>query len=72
MKKLLIGTALAGALVGTFASLSLAAPLPAQLDPHNSASIVSVDYRCGPYRHFMHGFHDRYGHWIPGRCLRNR
>ena len=42
MKRLLIGTALAGLIVGCFASLSFAAPLPARLDNGRSAAIVTV------------------------------
>lgn len=41
MKKILIGTALAGMIVGTFASLSFAAPLPARLD-NGATNIVRV------------------------------
>lgn len=72
MKKILIATALAGAIVGAFASLSFAAPLPARLGSHSSANIVAADSRCGPHHHYMRGFRDRFGHWIPGRCLRDR
>jgi hypothetical protein len=71
MKKILIGTALAGLIVGTFASLSFAAPLPARLDNGSSANIVQVDSRCGPHHHFIGGFRDRYGHWHSGRCVRS-
>jgi hypothetical protein len=69
MKKLLIGTALAGALVGSFASFSSAAPLPTPLDAKGSANIVDVAGRCGPYHHYVHGFHDHHGHWIAGHCV---
>lgn len=72
MKKLLIGTALAGAIVGTFTSLAFAAPLPARLDDSRSSNIVTVDYRCGPHRHFVHGFRDRLGEWVPPHCLWER
>jgi len=71
MTKILIGAALAGMIVGTFTSLSFAAPLPARLDNGNPANIVQVDARCGPYHHFIHGFHDRFGRWFPGHCIRN-
>ena len=71
MKKLLIGTALAGAIVGTFTSLAFAAPLPARLANGPSANIVTVDYRCGPHRHIVGGFRDRFGQWIPPHCVRN-
>jgi hypothetical protein len=71
MKKILIGTALAGLIVGTFASLSFAAPLPGKLDNGSSANIVQVDSRCGPHHHFTGGFRDRYGHWHSGHCVRN-
>lgn len=71
MKKILIATALAGAIVGTFASLSFAAPLPARLDPSPRANIVTVDARCGHFHHYVHGFRDRDGHWIAGRCVRD-
>jgi hypothetical protein len=71
MKKILFGTALAGLIVGTFASLSFAAPLPPKLDNGSSANIVQVDSRCGPHHHYMHGFRDRYGHWHGGHCVRN-
>jgi len=71
MKKILLGTALAGMIVGTFASLSFAAPAPARLDNGGSANIVQVDARCGPHHHFIHGFRNRYGHWVPGHCVRN-
>ncbi len=70
MKKLLIGTALAGIVVGSFASLSFAAPLPARLD-HNSSAIVDVSGGCGPYGHRTHAFRDRFGRWIPGHCVRD-
>jgi hypothetical protein len=71
MKKILIGTALAGIVVGSFASISFAAPLPARLDNGSSANIVQVDMRCGPHHHFVGGHRDRYGHRIPGHCVRN-
>jgi hypothetical protein len=71
MKKILIATALAGAIVGSFASLSFAAPLPARLDNGSSSAIVNVAEGCGPYGHRTHGFRDRYGHWIPGHCVRD-
>ena len=70
MKKLLLGTALAGALVGGFASLSLAAPLPARLD-NGSSAIINVAEGCGPYHHRTHGFRDRHGHYVPGHCVRD-
>ena len=69
MKKILIGTALAGVIVGTVASLSFAAPLPARLD--NGSAIVQVDMRCGPHHHFVGGHRDRFGHWMSGHCVRN-
>ena len=72
MKKILIGTALAGVIVGSFASLSFAAPLPARLDGNNSPAIVDVSGGCGPYGHRTHSFRDRFGHWIPGHCVRDR
>lgn len=72
MKKLLIGTALAGAIVGTFTSLAFAAPLPARLDNGRAANIVTADYRCGPRHHFVGGFRDRFGRWIPPHCVRDR
>lgn len=71
MKKLLIATALAGAIVGTFASLGFAASLPTQLANGRSPNIVSVDYRCGPGRHIERGFYDRFGRWIPPHCARD-
>jgi Ni/Co efflux regulator RcnB len=71
MKKILIGTALAGMIVGTFTSLSFAAPVPARLDTGVSSNIVQVDARCGPHRHFIRGFRNRYGRWMPGHCVRN-
>lgn len=71
MKRILIGTALAGLIVGAFSGLSFAAPLPARLDSGNSANIVQVDARCGPHHHFIHGFRDRFGHWVPSHCVRN-
>jgi hypothetical protein len=70
MKKILIGTALAGAIVGAFTSLSFAAPLPARLD-HGNAAIVNVAEGCGPYAHRIH-FRDRFGRWVAGRCVRDR
>ncbi|HEY1505250.1 MAG TPA: hypothetical protein VGF92_13175 [Stellaceae bacterium] len=71
MKKILIGTALAGAIVGSFASLSFAAPAPGKVDTAGATNIIQVDTRCGPRHHFEHGFRDRFGHWHPGRCVRN-
>jgi hypothetical protein len=71
MKRILIGTALAGLIVGTFASLSFATPLPVRLDNGSAANIVQVDSRCGPHHHFIGGFRDRYGHWHSGHCVRN-
>ena len=71
MKRILIGTALAGMIVGTFASLSFAAPLPAKLDNGSSANIVQVDSRCGPHHHYVRGFRDHHGHWVSGHCTRN-
>lgn len=41
MKKILIATALAGAIVGTFASISFAAPVGS----HPAAVIITVDHR---------------------------
>jgi hypothetical protein len=70
MKKILIGTALAGMIVGTFASFSFAAPLPAPVANGSAANIVQVDARCGPHHFFTGGHRDRFGHWIPGHCVR--
>jgi hypothetical protein len=70
MKKILIGTALAGMIVGTFASFSFAAPLPARLDNGNGA-IVNVADGCGPYGHRVH-FRNRFGRLVAGRCVRDR
>ena len=72
MKKILIGAALAGAIVGTFASLSFAAPLPAQIDNGVSPNSITVDRACGPYAHLAGGFRDRYGRWIPRHCISDR
>jgi hypothetical protein len=72
MKKILIATALAGAIVGTFASLSFAAPLPTRLDNGVSSNIINVDRFCGPDYRLERGFRDRYGRWIPPRCIRER
>jgi hypothetical protein len=41
MKKILIATALAGAIVGTFASISFAATVGS----HPAAAIITVDHR---------------------------
>ena len=41
MKKILIATALAGAIVGTFASISFAATVVS----HPAAAIITVDHR---------------------------
>ena len=71
MKKILLGTALAGMIVGTFTSLSFAASAPARMDDRDSTNIVQVDAHCGPHRHFVHGFRDRYGRFVPGHCVRN-
>jgi hypothetical protein len=71
MKKILIASALAGAIVGGFASLSFAAPLPARLDSGRSSAIINVAEGCGPYHHRTRGFRDRFGHWIPGHCVRD-
>jgi hypothetical protein len=70
MKKILIGTALAGMIVGTFASISFAAPLPAKLD-NDGGAIVQVDMRCGPHHHMVGGHRDRFGHWMRAHCVRN-
>jgi hypothetical protein len=67
MKKILIGTALAGMIVGTFTSLSFAAPLPARPDKANGA-IINVAEGCGPYAHREH-FRDRFGRMVVGRCV---
>ena len=72
MKKSLIAAALAGAIVGTFASLSFAAPLATQLDNGRSPNVITVDRFCGPYYRLERGFHDRYGRWVPPRCVRER
>lgn len=69
MKRILIGTALAGMIVGTFASFSFAAPLPARLD-HGNSGIINVAEGCGPYAHRTH-FRDRFGRWVWGRCVPN-
>lgn len=69
MKKVLIGAGLAGMIVGTFASFSFAAPLPAPPDEGNGA-ILKVAEGCGPYAHRIH-FRDRYGRWVWGRCVPN-
>jgi hypothetical protein len=68
MKKILIGTAVAGMVVGTFSSLSFAAPLPAP-DKANSA-IIDVADGCGPYAH-RDRFRDRFGRIVWGRCVPN-
>jgi hypothetical protein len=67
MKKILIGTALAGMIVGTFTSLAFAAPLPARPDNANGA-IINVAEGCGPYAHREH-FRDRFGRIVAGRCV---
>ncbi|HVA13185.1 MAG TPA: hypothetical protein VNF99_08040 [Stellaceae bacterium] len=46
MKKILIAAALAGAIVGAFASLSVAAPMPGRLAGSGSPRIV--DMAAGP------------------------
>ena len=69
MKKILIGTALAGMIVGTFASFSFAAPLPARLHDGNGA-IINVAEGCGPYAH-RDRFRDRFGRLVWGRCEPN-
>ncbi|HEY3917410.1 MAG TPA: hypothetical protein VGL83_06440 [Stellaceae bacterium] len=71
MKKILIATALAGAIVGSFASVSFAAPLPAMIDSHAPANIITVDHRCGPFHHYVRGFRARDGRVIPGHCVRD-
>lgn len=45
MKKILIATALAGAIVGAFASVSFAVPLPAGTGSHPAASSVTAAHR---------------------------
>lgn len=70
MKKILIGTAVAGMIVGTFSSLSFAAPLAARPDKANSA-IVNVADGCGPYAH-RDRFRDRFGRIVWGRCISDR
>ncbi|HLI21550.1 MAG TPA: hypothetical protein VKV32_10560 [Stellaceae bacterium] len=72
MKKILIAAALAGAIVGTFATLGFAAPLPAQLDNARSPAIGNVAQGCGPHRHRVPGFRDRYGRRVPPRCVWDR
>lgn len=69
MKKILIGTAVAGMIVGTFSSLSFAAPLSARPDKANSA-IINVADGCGPYAH-RDRFRDRFGRIVWGRCVAN-
>jgi hypothetical protein len=69
MKRILLGTALAGMLVGTFSSLSLAAPLPARPVKADSA-VINVAEGCGPYAH-RDRFRDRFGRLVWGRCVPN-
>lgn len=69
MKKILIGTALAGMIVGTFASFSFAAPLPTRTDQGNGA-IINVADGCGPYAHRVR-VRDRFGRMVWGRCVPN-
>jgi hypothetical protein len=33
--------------------------------------IVPVAEGCGIGWHWVGGYRDRYGHWIPGHCVRN-
>ena len=69
MRKILYGTALAGLIVGTFSSLSFAAPLQARPDNANGA-IINVADGCGPYAH-RDRFRDRFGRIVWGRCVPN-
>jgi len=69
MKKMLIGTAVAGMIVGTFSSLAFAAPQAVPLHESNGA-IINVAEGCGPYGHRIH-FRDRFGRLVAGRCVPN-
>jgi hypothetical protein len=69
MKRILIGTALAGMIVGTFSSLSFATPMPARPD-NASSGIINVADGCGPYAH-RDRFRDRFGRIVWGRCVPN-
>ncbi len=70
MGKILIATALAGALAVVAANIAIAAPLP---PPDTAASnIIDAAVRCGSHAHYVRGHRDRGGHYILGHCVRNR
>jgi hypothetical protein len=72
MGKILIAMALAGAITGAFADVSIAAPAPARPDSAVSANIIEAAVRCGPRAHYVPAHRDRNGRRILGRCVRNR
>jgi hypothetical protein len=72
MGKILIAMALAGAIIGAFADVSVAAPALAPPDSAVSANIVEAAVRCGPRAHYVPAHRDRHGRRILGRCVRNR
>jgi len=55
------------------------AAVPAGTVPNVSSQIVSVSsryrveiaLRCGPGYHWVGRHRNRYGAWVPGRCVRN-
>ena len=61
----------------TTAARLVAAPLAAQAAPSapqvpaaHASAVTQVDYRCGPYGHWVHSRYTPYG-YMYGRCVRH-
>jgi len=44
----------------------------APTEPHASANIVEAAIHCGHDAHYVPGHRDKHGHYIKGRCVRNK
>ena len=47
------------------------APAPLAVTADNPA-VIDAAVRCGPRAHYVKGHRDRHGHYIKGRCVRDK
>jgi hypothetical protein len=66
---MLVGAALCA---GVAAFPAHAVPLTGQSDSVHNQGIEQVAVRCGPDAHYIRGHRDKAGHYVRGRCVRNR
>ena len=55
----------------TAASAAAMSPAPFALTA-DSPAVVEVAVRCGPRAHYVKGHRDHAGHYVKGRCVRDK